>query len=153
VESAPADEIRRLEERFLREPQQRDTRPKPSERARFRTYHVSGGWEVLVGKSNRDNDILSHRIAKPDDLWFHARQVPGSHVVLRRSGKRTEPDRQAIMEAAAIAAFHSKAGKSSKVSVCYTEKRHVRRARGGKPGEAVITREKVVLVEPRLPQG
>ncbi len=91
-------------------------------------------------------------MARPDDLWFHARQVAGSHVVLRKSGHKAEPDKQAILEAAAIAAFHSKAGKSSKVSVCYTEKRHVRKARGGKPGLAVVAREKVVIVRPKLPE-
>jgi hypothetical protein len=121
-------------------------------RPRFRTYVVSGGWEVLVGKSSRDNDTLTHKMARPNDLWFHARQVPGSHVILRRSGSKAEPDRQAILEAAAIAAYHSKAGKSSKVSVCYTERRHVRKARGGQPGEAVVSREKVVMVRPGLPE-
>jgi hypothetical protein len=151
LDSASVRDLERLERRFFSKTTRQDGRKKPTERARFRTYHVSGGWEVLVGKSNRDNDVLSHQIARPDDLWFHARQVPGSHVVLRKSGRKAEPDRQAIMETAAIAAFHSKAGKSSKVSVCYTEKRHVRKARGGKPGEAVVAREKVVLVEPRLP--
>ncbi len=120
-------------------------------RARYRTYTVSGGWTVLVGKSNQDNDVLSHRIARPDDLWFHARQAAGSHVVLRREGKKAEPDRQAILETAAIAAYHSKGGRSSKVPVCYTEKRYVRKPRGSKSGLAVVTHEKVVLVEPKLP--
>ena len=147
------DELTALEKRFLRtRSRSAPDRKAPKERVRFRTYTVSGGWEVLVGKSNRDNDLLTHRMAKPGDLWFHARQVPGSHVVLRMSGQKAEPDRRAILEAAAIAAFHSKAGKSSKVSVCYTEKRHVRKARGGKPGEAVVAREKVVMVRPKLPE-
>ncbi|MFH1689902.1 MAG: NFACT RNA binding domain-containing protein [Candidatus Eisenbacteria bacterium] len=149
--TASADEIVAIEERFLRAPPKVSDRKVPKERVRFRTYRISGGWEVLVGKSNNDNDLLTHKMAKSDDLWFHARQVAGSHVVLRKSGHKAEPDRQAILEAAAIAAFHSKAGKSSKVSVCYTEKRHVRKARGGKPGLAVVAREKVVIVRPKLP--
>jgi len=150
--SASDRELTALESKLLppeREPPSLDDSP---DRARFRTYTVSGGWEVLVGKSNRDNDILSHKIARPDDLWFHARQCPGSHVILRRAGKKSEPDKEAILEAAAIAAYHSKAGKSSKVAVCYTEKRHVRKSRGGKPGLAVVAREKVVFVEPKLPE-
>jgi predicted ribosome quality control (RQC) complex YloA/Tae2 family protein len=152
IPEATSDEVADLEASVLRPEQKTPAEAKvPKERVRFRTYHVSGGWEVLVGKSNHDNDLLTHKMARPDDLWFHARQVPGSHVVLRKSGTKSEPDRQAIEEAAAIAAFHSKAGKSSKVSVCYTEKRHVRKARGGRPGEAVVAREKVVLVRPRLP--
>ena len=124
----------------------------PGERARFRTYTVSGGWQVLVGKSNQDNDVLTHKIARPDDLWFHARQAAGSHVVLRKSGTGREPDKAAILEAAAIAAYHSKAGKSGRVAVCYTERKHVRKPRGGKPGLAVVTREKVVMVAPKVPE-
>jgi hypothetical protein len=147
-----AGEERLLEiERKLSNGERRQGATRSEDRPRFRTYEVSGGWEVLVGKSDRDNDILTHKVARPDDLWFHARQVPGSHVILRRSGSRTEPDKEAILETAAIAAFHSKAGKSSKVSVCYTERRHVRKARGGHPGEAVVTREKVVMVRPAIP--
>jgi hypothetical protein len=149
---ASADELTVLEERFLPTRPAVSDRKAPKERVRFRTYRISGGWEVLVGKSNHDNDLLTHKMARPDDLWFHARQVAGSHVVLRKSGQKAEPDKQAILEAAAIAAFHSKAGKSSKVSVCYTEKRHVRKVRGGKPGLAVVAREKVVMVRPKLPE-
>ena len=149
---ASADELTVLEERFLPTQPVVSDRKAPKERVRFRTYRISGGWEVLVGKSNRDNDLLTHKMARPDDLWFHARQAAGSHVVLRKSGQKAEPDKQAILEAAAIAAFHSKAGKSSKVSVCYTEKRHVRKVRGGKPGLAIVAREKVVMVRPKLPK-
>jgi hypothetical protein len=149
---ASPDDIAVLEERFLPTRPVVSDRKAPKERVRFRTYRISGGWEVLVGKSNQDNDLLTHKMARPDDLWFHARQVAGSHVVLRKSGHKAEPDKQAILEAAAIAAFHSKAGKSSKVSVCYTEKRHVRKVRGGKPGLAAVAREKVVLVRPKLPE-
>jgi len=149
---ASPDEIAALEKRFLPSRPVVSDRKAPKERVRFRTYRISGGWEVLVGKSNQDNDLLTHKMARPDDLWFHARQVAGSHVVLRKSGQKAEPDKQAILEAAAIAAFHSKAGKSSKVSVCYTEKRHVRKVRGGKPGLAAVAREKVVMVRPKLPE-
>ncbi len=121
-------------------------------RAHFRTYVVSGGWEVLVGRTNKDNDVLTHRIANQGDLWFHAHQAAGSHVILRIPSGKARPDRRAILEAAAIAAFHSKAGRSSKVSVSYTEKRHVRKPRGAKPGLAVISREKTVMVRPQIPQ-
>ena len=104
-----------------------------------------------MGKSNRDNDILTHRIARKDDLWFHVRQAAGSHVILRRAGRKAEPDMDAIREAASIAAYYSKGGRSSNVPVCYTERRHVRKPRGAKPGLAVVSREKVVFVDPGLP--
>ena len=151
VEMADDEELERLEEKFTRPVSARGRRQKQEERVHYRTYHISGGWDVLVGKTNRDNDILTHRVARPGDLWFHARQVAGSHVVLRIPDGDRRPDRQAILEAAAIAAFHSKAGRSSKVSVSYTEKRHVRRARGAKAGLAIISREKSVMVRPAIP--
>ena len=90
-------------------------------------------------------------MARSDDLWFHVRQAAGSHVILRRAGRKAEPDSTSIMEAAGIAAYYSKAGRSSNVPVCYTERRHVRKPRGAKPGLAVVSREKVVFVQPRLP--
>jgi predicted ribosome quality control (RQC) complex YloA/Tae2 family protein len=151
VGAANDDEIAKLESEFRAQTPKRGRAAGAGIRARYRTYTVSGGWEVLVGKSNRDNDVLTHRIARPSDLWFHVRQAAGSHVILRRHGKKAEPDRQAILEAAAIAAFHSKAGKATKVPVCYTERRHVRKPRGARPGLAVVSREKVVFVEPKLP--
>ncbi len=149
VRNAPAEKLDALERLF--HPQAAAAAKRAGERVRFRTYTVSGGWTVLVGKSNRDNDILTHKIARPDDIWFHARQVPGSHVVLRRAGRKAAPDARAIKEAAAIAAFHSKAGKSTKVPVCYTERRYVRKPRGAKPGLAAVSREKVIYVDPGLP--
>lgn len=150
LERASEAEISALESEFGIRPATSGGAPR-GVRARYRTYEVAGGWEVLVGKSNRDNDVLTHRIAKPSDLWFHARQAPGSHVILRRHGRKAEPDKQAILEAAAIAAFHSKAARSTKVPVCYAERRHVRKPRGAPPGLAVVRREKVVFVEPKLP--
>jgi predicted ribosome quality control (RQC) complex YloA/Tae2 family protein len=151
ISDASEERLSAMEKEIPMRDAERSGRPGETQ-PRFRTYTVSGGWEVLVGKSSRDNDALTHKLARPGDLWFHARQVPGSHVILRCSESKAEPDRQAILEAAAIAAYHSKAGKSSKVSVCYTEKRHVRRARGGQPGEAAVSREKVVMVRPSLPE-
>jgi predicted ribosome quality control (RQC) complex YloA/Tae2 family protein len=116
-----------------------------------RRYTVSGGWVVLVGRSARENDVLTHRYASASDLWFHARQAQGSHVVLRRVRKKTEVSREAVVETAAIAAYHSKARTSKHVPVSYTEKRYVKRVRKGPPGLCVMLREKVVFVDPGLP--
>jgi predicted ribosome quality control (RQC) complex YloA/Tae2 family protein len=151
IAAAPSARVTELEAQF-HPPPPAGARRRDDTRARFRTYAVSGGWEVLVGKSNRDNDTLTHRIARQDDLWFHVRQAAGSHVVLRRAGRKAEPDMDAIREAASIAAYYSKARKSSNVAVCYTERRHVRKPRGAKPGLAVVSREKVVFVDPGLPR-
>ena len=151
IDEAPPSRLSELEEDFP-QPDRRRGRAGDNERARFRTYVVSGGWKVLVGKSNRDNDILTHKIARPSDLWFHVRQSPGSHVVLRRAGRKDQPAHEAIMEAAAIAAVHSKARGSAGVPVSYTERRYVRKPRGAKPGLAVVTNEKVIYVDPGLPE-
>ncbi len=118
-----------------------------------RRFVVFGGWTVLVGRNNRENDILTHQVASPRDLWFHARGVSGSHVVLRRSGRSDSPSMEAIEQAASIAAYYSKARASGMVPVIYTEKRYVRKPRRAPAGAAVCIREKVVLVEPRLPAG
>jgi predicted ribosome quality control (RQC) complex YloA/Tae2 family protein len=118
---------------------------------RPRRFEVTGGWTVLVGRSARENDILSHKYASPGDLWFHARQAQGSHVVLRRGRKKTQVTKQAILEAAAIAAHYSKARTSKHVAVSYTEKRYVKKVRKGAAGTAAMLREKVVFVNPAVP--
>jgi hypothetical protein len=116
-----------------------------------RRFVLAGDWEVLVGRSNQENDVLTHKLAKPTDLWFHARGAAGSHVVLRCAGRGSKPPKAILEEVAAIAAYFSKARTSSMAAVAYAEKRYVRKPRGAKPGLAVCAREKVLMVKPRLP--
>jgi predicted ribosome quality control (RQC) complex YloA/Tae2 family protein len=118
---------------------------------RPRRFTVTDGWTVLVGRSARENDALTHRYAAPGDLWFHARQAQGAHVVLMRGKGKAQPSKQAIEEAAAIAAHYSKARTSKNVPVSYTEKRYVKKVRKGPPGTAAMLREKVIFVDPKLP--
>lgn len=106
---------------------------------------------ALVGRSQAGNDYLTHRLAAPRDLWFHAHGASGSHVVLKAPDPKSEPDRSIILAAAALAALHSRARHASKVPVIYTEKRHVRKPRGAKPGLAAVTHEKSVMVKPGEP--
>ncbi|NNE43261.1 MAG: DUF814 domain-containing protein [Gemmatimonadetes bacterium] len=117
-----------------------------------RYYLLPGGWEVLVGRNAKQNDELTHRHARQRDLWFHARGSQGSHTVLRVASGKGEPSRDTIEAAAAIAAFHSKARNSNLVPVAYTEKRYVRKPRKAPVGTALMMREKVIMVEPRLPE-
>jgi predicted ribosome quality control (RQC) complex YloA/Tae2 family protein len=132
---------------------------KPSKRAAappqsaFRRYILPGGWEVWVGRNAKQNDELTHRMAAPRDLWFHARGAQGSHTVLRISSGKGEPPKAIVQAAASIAAHHSKARNSKLVPVAFTEKRYVRKPRGAPVGTASIQREKVIFVEPRLPAG
>lgn len=126
------------------------SRPEPAARP-FRRYALPGGWEVLVGRNNRENDELTHREAAGQDLWFHAAGASGSHVILRTGGHRGAPPKHILEAAAAIAAFHSKARHSGLVPVIYTEKRYVRKPRKGAPGLALCTRERTLMVKPEVP--
>ena len=89
-------------------------------------------------------------MARPDDLWFHARNIPGAHVVLRLDAAR-EPSEAEVRAAAALAAFHSKAGAADKVEVDYTQRKYVRKQVGGAPGLVWYTHARTVLVTPRDP--
>ena len=123
----------------------------PAPQTAVRRYILPGGWEVWVGRSAKQNDELTHRLAAPRDLWFHARGAQGSHAVLRISSGKGEPPKAILQAAASIAAHYSKARNSKLVPVAYTEKRYVRKPRGAPVGTASIQREKVIFVEPKLP--
>ena len=112
-------------------------------------YELPGGWKVIVGKSDLDNDFLSLKFAKPNDYWFHVRGMPGSHVILRATPNE-DPDRETLKRAAAIAAFHSKARHGGVVAVSCTRARYVTKPRGAKPGSVRIRKESVFKVRPSL---
>ena len=117
-----------------------------------RTFSTKDGSEILVGRNNKENDYLTFRFARPDDLWFHAQDVPGSHVVLRRKEKKKEPSHNDIREAAQVAAYFSKARGAKKVPVIYTRAKYVKKPKKAKPGLALVEREKTIVVEPGLPE-
>lgn len=124
----------------------------PERRTIGRTYTLPGGWLVLVGRNNTENDELTHRVARPDDLWLHAQGVPGSHVIIRRAGRKDPPGRHITQLAAGLAAHFSRARHSGTVPVILTEKRFVRKPRGAKPGTAAVEREKTLFVAPLSPE-
>jgi predicted ribosome quality control (RQC) complex YloA/Tae2 family protein len=113
-----------------------------------RTYRSSEGFEVLVGRAARDNDHLTFRVAGPNDLWLHAADYPGSHVVVRRTNRKEIPHRT-IVEAAQLAARFSQAGKDSKVVVHYTPRKFLSKPRGAAPGLVRMSSFKTILVEPK----
>ena len=123
---------------------------RPPPEPRLLEYVLPGGWTVLAGRTDADNDRLSLKIAGANDYWFHVRGMPGSHVVLRSDPER-EPDRQTLERAAAIAAYHSKARAGGIVAVSCTQAKNVRKPRGAKPGTVEIRRETVLKVRPGLP--
>lgn len=108
------------------------------------------GGEILVGRNNKENDYLTFKIARPDDLWFHAQDVPGSHVLLRRKEKKKEPSHNDIKEAAQVAAYFSKARGAKMVGVIYTWAKYVKKPKKGKPGLALVEKERAIWVEPKL---
>jgi len=117
----------------------------------FRIFTVEGGFQVLAGKSSENNDELTTKYARPDDLWFHCRGSSGSHVVLKVHSAHGEPSKAAIHQAASIAAYYSKMKNASSVPVAMTEKKFVRKPKGAPAGTVVLEREKVIFVQPKLP--
>lgn len=118
---------------------------------RLYTYILAEGWTILAGRTEADNDRLSLRMARPNDWWFHVRGMPGSHVVLQVPSGR-EPSNAILRQAAAVAAYHSKARAGGSVAVSATRARFVRKPRGAKPGTVQIRRETVFKVRPSLPE-
>jgi predicted ribosome quality control (RQC) complex YloA/Tae2 family protein len=120
---------------------------RPEPRVRLHEYRLPGGWKVLAGRSEADNDYLSLTLARPDDWWFHVRGMSGSHVVLQ-GPPDAEADRATLERAAAIAAHHSKARAGGVVAVSCTRARHVSKPRGAPPGTVEIRKEIVLKVRP-----
>lgn len=129
------------------------TRKEPTERMPYRTFALSSGVTILVGRDGSDNDRTTFDHARPYELWFHTQQCPGSHVVIRYPSKTFQPSRADIEETAAIAAWYSKARNDSLVPVAYTERRYVRKPRNAKPGLVLVEREKSIMVRPKEPKG
>ena len=116
-------------------------------RVRVFEYALPGGWKVLAGRTDDDNDRLSLSVARPNDWWFHVHGVPGSHVILQ-GPEGEEPDRATLKSAAAIAAYHSKARDAGVVPVSCTQAKNVSKPRGAKPGTVTIRKETVLKVRP-----
>ena len=119
-------------------------KPKPLQPLKF---ELSDGTEVLVGRNNKQNDELTFKTARPDDIWLHTKDIAGSHVILRCSG--TAPSDEILTQAAVIAARHSKASESSRVPVDYCYAKLVKKPSGAKPGFVIFTGNRTLYVNPR----
>jgi predicted ribosome quality control (RQC) complex YloA/Tae2 family protein len=113
----------------------------------YRRFRSSGGLEIRVGRGARRNDDLTFRHSSPGDIWLHARQAPGAHVILRW-GRDENPPRRDLLEAATLAALHSEARHSGSVPVDWTRRKYVRKPRKAAPGAVVPDRVETVFVEP-----
>lgn len=109
-------------------------------------YTSADGFSILVGRNNKDNDILTFKIASKKDVWLHAKDIPGSHVLIITEGK--EVPEATIKEAASLAAYYSKARQSGNVPVDYTQIRHVKKPAGARPGMVIFVNNKTVYVNP-----
>jgi len=119
--------------------------------AKLREFLVDGKYKVLVGRDSKSNDLLSIKIAKQNDYWFHARGLPGSHVVLRVEDAKVGVPKNIIKNAAQIAAFYSKAKTAGTAPVSYTFAKFVRKKKGMEHGKVMVEKEKVLLVHPEIP--
>ena len=136
-----------------------DQKRKPSEKPRgkpletnngARSFVSSDGFEILVGKKAKDNDFLTFRIAKSLDLWMHAADYPGSHVVVRNPNRKEIPQKT-LLEAARLAAFYSQGKSQPKAAVHYTQKKFVNKPKGAAPGLVSLASFKTILVVPEFP--
>ena len=112
------------------------------------TFLSSKGHEILVGKNNIQNDMITFKIAKNEDYWFHAKNMPGSHVIIKTNGDELTDEE--YVEAAKIAAFYSKGKISSTVEVDYTKKSNIKKPPNAKPGFVIYDTNYSMLVEPNI---
>lgn len=111
-------------------------------------FRSSDGFRIFVGRNNHENDFLTLKQAKKTDLWFHTKNIPGSHVVLFLDGR--QPTKTAVSEAAMLAACYSRGRASSNVAVDYTEIRHVSKPQGAKPGMVIYVKNRTIFAAPDI---
>ncbi len=128
--------------------------PKNAARKKYKpqpySYTLTSGKRCEAGRNNNENDFLTMKKASGQDLWFHTKDIPGSHVILFLDG--SEPTETDLFEAASIAAYHSKGTGSQNVPVDYTKVRYVKKPSGAKPGFVIFTHNRTLYVDPKLPE-
>ena len=126
---------------------QRERKQPGPMRSKPLSLHSPDGFTILVGRSSHQNDEITFQKASPDDLWLHAKGVPGAHVIIKSGGQ--EVPQSTLRRAAELAAYYSKARKAARVAVDYTKRRYVHRIKGAGPGLVTYRNEKTIYVEPR----
>ena len=127
-----------------RQEKNKNAKPKPY------TYRLPSGRTVLAGRNNKENDWLTFKKAATSDIWFHTKDISGSHAILVLDGQ--EPTEEDLFAAAAIAAYHSKGADSENVPVDYAKARYVKKPSGAKPGMVIFTHNRTLYVNPKLPE-
>lgn len=149
IQAASPKDIQEIREElveggYIRERQKRTGKKPQNAKPVLDYFHSSDNTEIIVGKNNKQNDYLTNKLAARDDIWFHTKDIPGSHVVIRSK----EPSEQTIREAAMLAAYFSKARNSSSVPVDFTKVRYVKKPSGAKPGFVIYENQQTVYVTP-----
>ena len=137
----PVDELDALLRNYRKK-----ERNKEEQRKAIGARTLSGGWRCFAGRNARENDEVTFRIGKRGDFWFHARGIPGAHVILKLDGRTDNPPEDIILETAIEAAKGSGVS-SGIIPVDYTRVQYVNRIRKGKPGQVVYSREKTVFID------
>jgi predicted ribosome quality control (RQC) complex YloA/Tae2 family protein len=155
AERAGADELDDLEEAIAQVEGRRAAVARGSGRLRKRKrapleFRTADGSRIVVGRSPAENAELTFKLARPNDLWFHARGIPGAHVILARDDRR-EPSARDVETAASLAAYYSKAKTSARAAVDYTLRKYVRKQRDAAPGLVWYTNASTTTAEPREP--
>jgi predicted ribosome quality control (RQC) complex YloA/Tae2 family protein len=132
------------EEGYVKAKQKKGNKKNKPQKPILEEYTSSTGETILVGKNNKQNDYLTNKIAHREEWWFHTKDIPGSHVVI----KQTDPDESSVLEAANLAAYFSKARNSSSVPVDYTKVKYVKKPNGSKPGFVIYDNQQTVYVTP-----
>lgn len=114
----------------------------------FHRYQTPSGFELLIGRNNRQNDILSFRLAGDYDLWFHTQEIPGSHVLMRVPPGMV-PEESDLQQAADLAAYYSQGRQSDQVPVVYTEPKYLYKLKGAKPGMVIYKQQQVLWGQPQ----
>ncbi len=146
------ERLQQLQRQWIPTMNSQDKVQGPRDESLYRRFDLGGGYILYVGKSAQNNDELTMRFAKQNDLWFHARGVSGSHAVLRCTDSKKVP-KNIVEASASIAAYYSKSRNAKYTPVVFTQRKYVRKPKGAAVGAVVLEREEVVMVEPKLPAG
>jgi len=131
-----------IEKRYLK---QKISNPKRKKKPNFETYYDSEGIEILVGKNNVQNEYITHKLAKHNEVWFHVKEAPGSHVIVRKTLPLSESN---IRTAAQLASYFSKLRGSSSVPVDYVEVRHIKKVPGKINSFVTYKNNKTMYIDP-----
>ena len=138
-----------IDQKYLEDLEYRSRNSNDTPGTNFHRYRSPSGFEILIGRNNVQNDQLTFRVAGDYDLWFHAQEIPGSHVLLRLE-PGTIAEEADLQFTANLAAYFSRGRQSDQVPVVYTQPKHVYKPKGTKPGLVVYKHETIIWGKPQV---